>query len=39
MYLQVQIGNITFSYPDNFPDMTQPDASMSDYMETEKIFA
>jgi hypothetical protein len=39
MYLQVQIGNKTFTYPDDFPTITQPDASLSDYMEIEKIFA
>lgn len=39
IYMQVRLANITITYPDDFANITQPDAALSDYMEIEKIFA
>lgn len=39
MYMQVTLANRTVTYPEDFPDIQQPDAALSDYMEIEKIFA
>lgn len=33
MYLYVSIGNNTYIYPDHFPDLAQPSAPISDFME------
>jgi hypothetical protein len=39
MYMEVQLANRTITYPDGFPNITQPDAALSDYMEIEKILS
>jgi hypothetical protein len=32
MYMSVQIGNHRYVYPDDFMDLAQPEAPLSDYM-------